>query len=236
MRSKDRKCFAVLTVSSNIGFQYWFCRACSLSLPCLPLFSLAFSISLEASWQYYTADFPQEIYFKVIPHFWERFIDRTRKHIWHSQPAESVSGWLLVTWPSASPLAFFFSQATIGHSEIRYLSSNRSTFRGFFFKELSSAALVLPLKAWKSKSRQLNPASLSTFCIQDQIMTAFHKTQQKTSPTMDQYLGFSMWTYHSLLQSSFANHYLQVSLSSAVPIPCVSCPQPIQTLFSILLL
>lgn len=78
--------------------------------------------------------FPPEVYFKVTPHFWERFIDRTRKHIWHSQPAESVSGWLLVTWPSASPLAFFFSQATIGHSEIRYLSSNRSPSRGFFFK------------------------------------------------------------------------------------------------------
>lgn len=186
-------------------FSDWFCRACSLSSPSLPLFSLVFSISPEASWQYHTADFPQEIYFKVIPHFWERFIDRTQKHIWHSQPAESVSGWLLVTWPSASPLAFFFSQATIGHSEIRYLSSNGSTSRGCF-----SAAPVLPLKAWKSESRQLNPVSLSTFYIQDQIMTAFHKTQQKTSPTTDQYLGFSMWTYHS--PSVFPCQSLSLSL------------------------
>lgn len=89
----------------------------------------------------------------------------------------------------------FFCQATIGHSEIRYLSSNGSTSRGFF--KGSSAAPVLPLKAWKSESRQLIPVSLSTFYIQDQIMTAFHKTQQKTSPMTDQYLGFSMWTYHS---------------------------------------
>lgn len=86
-------------------------------------------------------------------------------------------------------LAFFFSQATIGHSEIRYsllMEALPGDFLRFFSCPSSS-----------TESRQLIPVSLSTFYIQDQIMTAFHKTQQKTSPTTDQYLGFSMWTYPS---------------------------------------
>lgn len=49
-------------------------------------------------------------------------------------------------------------------------------------------------------------------------MTAFHKTQQKTSPTVDQYLGFSMWTYYSPLSlplpiTIFKSHRVLLCLS-----------------------
>lgn len=54
----------------------------ALFLVSLPLFSLVFSISLEASWQY-TIHFPRRFIFKLKPHFWKLFTDRTQKHIWH---------------------------------------------------------------------------------------------------------------------------------------------------------